>query len=188
MLSYFYVGCFDHPDVSRYHPARLHHHPLRAGRSGRAHAAAGAGLAKRVRRSSGSKGAGTLRRTDRGAQGLLRPRQTHAGRLLGLVAEAGGAGSRGVDPLLRSRCGISSRSVAGDRLLGLATFCWDYTPSPSRSGWPRRSGTTAASIPWSSMLIYMAYALPAYVVGIFPHHRLWCSIWSGCPWGFRGRV
>ncbi|WP_431362518.1 hypothetical protein, partial [Aeromonas sp.] len=35
---------FDHPDVSRYHPARLHHHPFRARRTGRTHAAASPGF------------------------------------------------------------------------------------------------------------------------------------------------
>ncbi|MNH21085.1 hypothetical protein D3C79_808810 [compost metagenome] len=53
---------FDHPDVSRYHPARLHHHPLRAGRPGRAHVAAGAGITERDRPLQWQQGgAGALR-------------------------------------------------------------------------------------------------------------------------------
>ena len=42
---------------------------------------------------------------------------THAGRLLGLVAEAGGAGSRGASTRYYEPVGSHQRKVAGDRLL-----------------------------------------------------------------------
>ena len=83
---------------------------------------------------------------DRGAQGLLRPRQAHADRLLGVAAEAGGAGSRRVDPQLRAGVGSHQERLPVTAFFRAGDLSAELCRLHPAQGWPRRSGTTAASI------------------------------------------